>query len=293
MKLTDSPPNMIQLESSTACDAKCLFCPRPNMRRAGGVMDEWIFGNILDEAKVLNISQILLFLNGEPFLFPRLFDWLERLREGNFTSGIFTNAAHLTREKADALISYADVVKVVVFSVAGVDAETYQRIMGLDYEQVKKNIDYFLSINNGKIETYVHTVRMSMTIDFLDQWKAQWHGKVDHIGVAPMYNFAGLVSDSLVVKAGGDLIQVPCPRLQHLTILWDGRVCLCCMDAEGQVIVGDVKTQSLREIYYSELPSRYRQLHSEGRFAELPLCRDCNMNVIRMPPNEDMAKDRK
>jgi hypothetical protein len=58
-------------------------------------------------------------------------------------------------------------------------------------------------------------------------------------------------------------------------VLWDGRVSLCCFDAEGAVILGDLKTQTLREVFGGDKAVGIRLAHVEGRRQELPLCNTC------------------
>lgn len=274
-------PTMIQLESSTKCDAKCDFCPHSKLQRPGGEMSDATFEKILQGASNLDICEILLFLNGEPLRFPRLFKWLQRLREKNCATTLFTNANALNLEKAEAIIGYSDVIRTVVFSLGGYDEKTYRDIMNLSYYRVRRNVENFCALNHeGKIKTAGHIPMYSRTAGFIGEWTQLWKPIVGQAAATSMYNFAGLISDTLELKEDDNHRRAPCSRLNHITILHDGRVCLCCMDAEGDVILGDVNEQSLSEIYDSPFARHYRKLHAQGRFSELPLCRDCNMNII-------------
>ena len=62
----------IQFESSTACNAKCTFCPRYDMTRPKGEMSDELFYKIIKEGKEIKDSVFIPFLNGEPFVFPRI-----------------------------------------------------------------------------------------------------------------------------------------------------------------------------------------------------------------------------
>jgi len=271
-------PNLLQIESSTACNARCVFCPHPKMKRKHGTMTDELFCKILDEADELGITMVLLFLNGEPFAFPRIFDWMEKLRERGLLTVIFTNAALMTEEKSIELLSFSDIIQDIVFSIAGVDKESLANIMGLDYDVVVSNVRRFYTLNNGTIPTKIHMPRFSMTDSFVTEWQEQWADIEPRTGATHLYNFAGLIHDDMELRESSTHKYAPCKRLNHLAILWDGRVCLCCMDAEGQVILGDANTQSLSSIFNGEIYEHYRKLHSEERYSELPLCKDCNMH---------------
>jgi len=270
---------MIQLETSTACDARCVFCPHKDLKRHGGSMKEELFVSIIDQAADLGIPEVLLFLNGEPLLFPKLFTWLELLRDRGLITAIFTNAASLTAEKSERLMGFSDVIRVICFSLGGFDRETYRAVMGLDYETVYANVTRFLEVNDGAIPVEAHIPLMSKTVGFMDKWRERW-GPLLLSAPTDMFNFAGLVSDELELRESDRHKKGKCGRLDHLTVLWNGEVCLCCMDAEGQVILGNLNQQSIMEAFNSETAVYYRTLHETGRFDELPLCKNCNMNMV-------------
>lgn len=272
-------PTMLQLESSTACDARCVFCPHKDMQRAGGVMDEGLYRKIIADAAEAGIGEVLLFLNGEPLLFPKLFDWLEMLREHGLGTTIFTNGAKLSLANTFRLLRFDDVIRTVVFSLGGVDEETYKAVMGLDYGTVKANLEMFLYVNNDHVPVEAHIPLMSQTAGFMGRWRDLW-GELLPAAPTDMFNFAGLLSDEMELRETDTHRKQPCARLDHLAVLWDGRVCLCCMDAEGQVILGDLNDQSLMNVFNGELATHYRSMHAAGRYEELELCCDCNMNII-------------
>lgn len=273
-------PTMIQLESSTACDARCTFCPHSKMQRKRGTMKDDLFERILSEAGEMGIQEVLLFLNGEPLIFPRLPQWLQCLRDTERTTTIFTNANALTEDKAKMLLSFSDVIGTIVFSLGGMDAETYQKVMGIPYYVVRRNVERFYLLNDGIIPMKAHIPCSSETQPFIAQWLDTWAEFFGDLSPTAMFNFAGLISDPLELKEDERHSKKYCGRLNHLAILWDGRVCLCCMDTEGQVILGDANNKRLIDIFNSDTARKYREYHKEERFAELPLCRDCNMNIL-------------
>ncbi len=60
------------------------------------------------------------------------------------------------------------------------------------------------------------------------------------------------------------------------TILWDGRVALCCLDYDGQVILGHVEEQKIKEIWQGDKLKRIRRWHIQGNLDNIPICRDCS-----------------
>jgi len=54
-----------------------------------------------------------------------------------------------------------------------------------------------------------------------------------------------------------------------------GEVRMCCADQEGTTRMGDLRLQSIAEIWQGPELARIRQLHLEGRRHELAMCDGC------------------
>ena len=61
-------PEIVQIESTNLCNAKCVFCPRDEMQRAQGVMSFELFKKIVDECAELGITHVRMHNYGEPFM---------------------------------------------------------------------------------------------------------------------------------------------------------------------------------------------------------------------------------
>jgi len=62
---------------------------------------------------------------------------------------------------------------------------------------------------------------------------------------------------------------------RSVVVLWDGRVVPCCRDDDAKVVLGDLKSESLRDIWHGESASRLRELHRSGTFDSPHLCKGC------------------
>jgi radical SAM protein with 4Fe4S-binding SPASM domain len=255
----------IQIESSTACNGKCSFCPRHEMKRKGGTMTDELFYKIVDEAVEMGVTMITPFLNGEPFMFPRLFEWLDYLKLKGLRFTLYTNATYFTKEKADKLNTYDNITE-IVFSFHGYDKASYELQMGIPYEVSKANIEYFISI--AKIPYRVYLLASVINVQGLDKFKEMWG---DKIFIGKYVNWAGKRPSSM------EGTRRPCERLlNEMTIYWDGRVNLCCMDSDAGVILGDLNTQTIKEVWES---NQWRRDSHKAYNFDLDLCRDCNFNI--------------
>ena len=61
-----------------------------------------------------------------------------------------------------------------------------------------------------------------------------------------------------------------------MAINYQGEVILCCSDYNYEVVFGNINEQHLDEIYDSDLYTKYREYHQQGRGKELKLCKSCN-----------------
>lgn len=256
----------IQFESSTACNAKCTFCPRYEMTRPMGIMNEDLFHKIIKEGKEIGVKHFLPFLNGEPFVFLKIYEWLDYMSKENVWVSLYTNAEFMD---VDRLIKYKNIF-FVNCSLNAATKETYDKIMrGPDFEKVVKNTQDL--INKASFRIKVSMIIMEENVHEKQLFKQKW-GKNVHL--CRYANWGGARHSSLE----GKKIRRYCTRLLNgITILWDGRVNLCCMDYDGKMIFGDLNKQSLKEIVKNM--EHIKERHKALDFSMIP-CRDCNYNTL-------------
>ncbi|MCD5397809.1 SPASM domain-containing protein, partial [candidate division NPL-UPA2 bacterium] len=55
-----------------------------------------------------------------------------------------------------------------------------------------------------------------------------------------------------------------------------GEVSLCCLDYDGKEILGNLKNQTIKEIWQGPSLRKIRQKHLTGEFQKLGICRECS-----------------
>jgi radical SAM protein with 4Fe4S-binding SPASM domain len=119
----------------------------------------------------------------------------------------------------------------------------------------------------------------------LDSLKISMHGKARSIFLPPGEGCPHLAVSMYDESNTKDLTRppekyYPCSEvLAKLSINWDGTVSACCGDYDKKMVVGDIKSQSLVEIWRSPRLNYYRQMLKEMRHSELPLCKYCSRKV--------------
>jgi radical SAM protein with 4Fe4S-binding SPASM domain len=149
----------------------------------------------------------------------------------------------------------------------------------VNHNRVTANILDFLQArkargSNGPI---VETVMYSMPENAGEekQFVDYWRGIVDHARepVRISEQFAGKTGN------GGRRLRTRICRdfWERMTVYWNGDVALCCEDLDGAHIQGNLKESSIREIWNGEKMRALKKLHRNRRFAELPLCAECDL----------------
>ena len=100
---------------------------------------------------------------------------------------------------------------------------------------------------------------------FIDEWSQI----ADKIHITDLHNWAG------TLNAKSD-VQFPCYRLWlTFTVLWDGRVSLCCADFDGRHVLGDLRTSTIAQVWNSPAYRAARRHHLESGGPEI--CRSCDL----------------
>ena len=275
--------NDIHIESSTACNGSCVMCPHSEMKRSGE-MEFDLFKKIADDALNIGIPRITPFRLGEPFLFRDLYIWLDYLKDKPVVVSLFTNGSLLTKEDALKLDTYSPNV-IMTISFHGYDKLSYESTVHLDFDNARSHIIEFIT-NIENVPVVIYCLLKPEDYDKEQIFKDLWYGyKFCGVGMASLMEWAG---KRKLTQTKLDLMQefpdkyrrVPCDYvLHHIDVMFDGRVCLCCVDSEGEVIFGDLKKHTISQIYNSKFYQHYIKEHSENGGINLPLCSKCSINI--------------
>lgn len=276
----------VSIETTLNCNARCVMCARA-CKQLSGVMSMDLFKKIIKDCHSLGIKDVGLSVYGEPFMDPFLFERIRLLRRYNMTYGFFTNGSLLTKSKAKILFELGGLKK-INFSVCGYRREVYGAVMvGLKKDIVYKNIIDFLSLKEifSKHDLYVSisTVKVNLNKkdmkDFVKFWQKQ--KGVDAIITADLWDRVG----TQTIKNIGTLGKMhkkniwcsPCRQLWgSIYIYYDGRVAPCCDDGDKRkLIIGNVNSQNLLEIFNGESLKNLRKLHLENKRHLHPICGTC------------------
>jgi MoaA/NifB/PqqE/SkfB family radical SAM enzyme len=265
-------PDIVQIESTNLCNAKCVFCPRDEMHRRQGVMDFDLYRKVVDECAALGITHVRVHNYGEPFLDKQLVEKVRYAKsKGIAEVGMISNGSLITEDVARGMIDAGlDAINISV-DASGKEVFEATRIH-LKYDDVIQNIRTLARLRNESGRTHPKLILSFVRQNNSDEeanFIKEWSQVADKIHITDLHNWAG------TLNAKSD-VQFPCYRLWlTFTVLWDGRVSMCCADFDGRHVFGDLKSQTIAEVWNSPLYRAARRQHLESGGPEI--CRSCDL----------------
>jgi MoaA/NifB/PqqE/SkfB family radical SAM enzyme len=265
-------PEIVQIESTNICNAKCVFCPRDEMQRRQGIMSTELFRKIVDECADLGITHVRMHNYGEAFIDRQLVEKVRYAKQKGIKEvGMISNGSLITEPVARGMIEAGlDAINISV-DAAGKEVFEATRV-GLKYDKVIANIERLVRLRaesgRRRPKLILSFVRQNNSADeqaFIHHWSKV----ADKIHVTDLHNWAG------TLNAESD-VNYPCYRpWLTFTVLWDGRVSLCCADFDGKTILGDLNTHSIAEIWNAPPYREARRQHLESGGPDI--CRACDL----------------
>ena len=237
-----------------------------------------LFKKIIDDAVPLApITQVAFAGLAEPLIDPMIVERIAYTKQSrpDWRLEMYTNGVFLTPDKFEALKSAG--LDIIVISLNAANAEQHERIMGLKgkYGLVCANADYAIE-HRGSMYLDVRAVADGETFAvedarvFLKRWGSiilGGHGKL----IGEM-NWANQLYRTISPFDPNSC----CKRaLEQFSIHHDGRVNLCCLDPMSKYSWGDMKTQTIREVYNQAGYVEFREWHRDNQAAKHELCRIC------------------
>ncbi len=265
-------PEIVQIESTNICNAKCVFCPRDDMERRQGIMDMTLFRKIVDECVELGIEHVRMHNYGEPFVDRALVEKVRYAKQKGVPQvGMISNGSLLNETAARGMIDAG--LDAINISVDASGKETFEKTrLGLKYDKVIANVERLLALREAAGTTRPKLILSFVRQDNSDDERAfieHWRKRADKIHITDLHNWAGTLNQRSDV-------HYPCYRpWLTFTTLWDGRVSLCCADFDGRTILGDLRTSTIKEVWNSEAYRGVRRQHLESGGPDI--CRSCDL----------------
>jgi MoaA/NifB/PqqE/SkfB family radical SAM enzyme len=262
----------VGLELTSKCNLRCGMCPLPVLRRPYEDMPWELVEKAEREIHGMGLQLKWLHEMGEPLLYSRVDDAIRLFPEASLS----TNGLVLTPEIGAKLL--ASPLKRIRICVDSIDPKVYPQLRtGGDFDRLVDLTRKFLVQANGRnIRIEIQKMRSRATVDeSVDDFKRVFDLK--------RYKNARVIEktcEALDVNEETDLHGKFYGCVQGAFFTWvvifaDGRVTHCCYDAHGDQVMGDLKTQTLREIIEGERLAEMQRAFEMRDFTNLPRCAEC------------------
>ncbi|HCY06633.1 MAG TPA: radical SAM protein [Erysipelotrichaceae bacterium] len=268
----------VYIEITNQCNLNCTFCKK-NSRNIY-YMNKKEFVHILDQIKDYT-RYIYLHVQGEPLMHPLLEEFINIAKEKYFNIQIVTNGSLI--DKCNFLLE-GNVRKISIslhsISYQSIDIDKYyDNIIKFSRQASELNKTYIeLRFNNEDImdnKTKFLLNKLESNFDFKITSKDKSYKIMNNVFVAfnNIFEWPSLSNDFVSDKGyclGG---------INMLAILSNGLVSICCLDSEGDINLGNIYTNNLKEILESD---KYLNIINgfKNRKVIEPLCKHCTYRLI-------------
>ena len=282
------PPACLYVETTNLCDAKCIICSHPVMERTKRTMETQLYERAIDQAAALGIPRVQLNATGEPLLDKNISSRIAYAKnKGISFATLFSNASTLTEETGLRLLESG--LDLIIFSLDGLTAAEFERVRPpLKFDRVYGNVVRFcrqkLASRQRKPEIRVQITPVDQDPCEIRRSKAfrELSELADRVMFTPpplIHDWTGNVTGLASVSQSQrpSTMSLPCSRLYNtMTVLSDGRVPVCSIDYEGRVELGNLRRQSLAEIWSGAAFAAVRAAHETSKVDDLELCSRCS-----------------
>ncbi len=264
-KIRVDMPFAVGCEVTNFCNLNCPACNYSLMKRPKQHMHGDLFKKIVDELSTFKNFKIFdLQMWGEPLLNPDIFKMIDYASNRVPHVRLSTNATLLDDRTALKLIEHPP--HSLVISIDAAKSETYNKMRtGGNYSQVINNTKHFLYLKGKQRLPYtiVQLIETKINQNEIEEFKKIWTGLADFVCIRRLSSLGNInkVFDNLKVKDYSANFKFTCCTLwSRMYIYSNGDVPFCGNDVDGLLCLGNVKNQSIAEIWNSKNAVKIRKI---------------------------------
>jgi MoaA/NifB/PqqE/SkfB family radical SAM enzyme len=276
-------PKIIQIQTQSGCNAACAFCPNKKTIKTlpQGKMQEDLFCKIIDEVVQYVPKRISPYLMNEPLLDPDLPDRIGYIAERKRPTtkvAINTNASKLDKDMARELLRCG--LDAMAISFHGLTKDVYETgMVGLSFDENLERVNIFLEMwrtaLDPKPDVHITMVNTKLIEPQIPQIHEYWNARGVKAQIRPLSNRAHVAVDQCRMNPEDWEPFVWCKELiRQAFIVFTGDAVLCCADWERSTVLGNLRKQTLYEIWNGKKAVDIRRRYFSGHTKGL-LCGHC------------------
>ncbi len=289
-------PVSISVEPTTSCNLRCPECPSGlrQFSRNTGMLGLDLYKKIIDQLGD-TLMYMILYFQGEPFLNPEFFDFVELAHRKRIYTATSTNAHFLTDENCRKSIESG--LDRLIISLDGIGQEAYSSYrIGGRYDSVIEGIENIVKWKKQLKSKTPHVIVQFLVLKNNEHQMDDVQKLCDNLGVDELQFKTAQIYD---YEKGSPLIpsiekysryrqktdgtwefknKLPnkCYRMwSGCVISWDGLIVPCCFDKDAKYRLGELKDKPFKEIWKSEKYNKFRRSVFSKR-KQIDICRNCS-----------------
>lgn len=294
-------PDKLQIEPTNHCNAKCPLCPTGanQLKRPKGFMDLPLYKKIIDEVAG-KTAHITLWNYGEPTLHPGIFEMIRYAKKNGLEISVSTNGyvfysdegiQRLAESNLDTLIVSLDGATKEIFTLYRKNVDFARVIDGLKkLKKLKKELKKKTPWVEMQFIVMKHNIHELPRMKKLAaQLGDSLRLKTVNVQMVQGIRYLDWLPDNQIFSRYKKEISgqyVPkkenfhnCPVIWHsLVINWDGTVNPCCYDYQGEMVMGNVRTETIHEIWTGEKMQNFRRSILNDR-RKNKICQHCPIDL--------------
>jgi len=298
-------PYVIFVDPSDRCNFQCKFCPtgdRELMKntpgRNHGNLDYELYKKIINDICEFDdpIKVLRLYKDGEPLLNKHFSDMVRYAKESGCCEKVDTtsNATLLNPEKNLEIIeSGLDRINI---SIEGVNERQYRDFSKykIDFKKIVQNIEHFYE--NRKTCEVIIKINGDILSEGDEQRFYDIFGNiadgvfVEHVmSCWPEFELKDVKVNTECGLYGQEIKEtIVCPYVFFsFSINSNGTASLCFLDWSRKLIIGDVKSQSVKDIWKGSKLLEYQKMFLRKERKNHPVCGVCDQMTHGAPDNID------
>jgi len=263
-------PEVYQVEVTRACNFKCPMCPTQFFPRENneqflqlGLLDKIISQGDLDNSYFVELQ-----MGGEPLLHPHLDEIITMIKSTGVKVGLSTNGSHMMLKMRELL--RLDSITVSIDSLTDYNDIRVGLVTPTDVGSLIKNLKELLE------KAELEGVAVDLQVIELEGWEKQMD-LINEVFEHYQYNLRSIPNGYVHYLEP----QVDWPTNTELcinpwmsvSIQCNGHVTSCCVAQGDDIIYGDLKTQTLREVWAGDAVENMRTKMRLGAYPEV--CKKC------------------
>lgn len=268
------------LEITNVCNLNCVFCPKTDRAKRFLSLEEF---DALTGKLVGNIKFLYFHLMGEPFLHPRLPEFVKMARDKGFIPVLTTNGTLLSKKAYEVIGAKPHKIQISLHSQEGNGKDNLdlyiKEVLDFSKEAASQGIIVVMRLwNQGgydrENERILELIAQALPRPWVarhDGWKLADNLYIEYDG---MFEWPDCNREEYQAE------KVFCYALRNqIGVLVDGSVVPCCLDHDGDMVLGNLFEQSFDEILAS---SRAKAIYDgfTNHTAVEDLCKRCGYAAV-------------